>query len=76
LACLIDLVREFPRIDQIAILSIGQPGDVEHLTDALSDICEPSRIVVSEFSPVLTSHRGPGAMGIVVYEGEGLEKRS
>ena len=76
LAGLIDLVREFPRIDQIAILSTGQPGDAEHLTDALSDICDTSRMVVSEFSPVLTTHLGPGAVGVVVYEGEGLEKRS
>lgn len=76
LAGLIDLVREFPRIDQIAILSTGQQGDAEYLVHALSDVCPRNRMIVSEFSPVLASHLGPGAVGIAVYEGEALEGRS
>lgn len=75
LAGLIDLVQEFPRIDQIAILSTGQQGDTEYLGNALSGVCSRNRMIVSEFSPVLASHLGPGAVGIAVYEGEALEHR-
>ncbi|HEU4793219.1 MAG TPA: DegV family protein, partial [Nitrolancea sp.] len=62
-------------IDQIAILSTGQQGDTEYLADALSGVCSRNRMIVSEFSPVLASHLGPGAVGIAVYEGEELEYR-
>lgn len=76
LAGLIDLVREFPRIDQIALLSTAQQGDAEYLGNALSGICSRDRMIVSEFSPVLASHLGPGAVGIAVYEGDALEAQS
>lgn len=70
MAGLIDLVREFPRIDQLAILATGQWEDEERLAEALADRCPRERIIFSELAPVLSAHLGPGALAVAVYEGD------
>lgn len=69
-AGLIDLVRDFPRIDQLAILSTSGTDGAGRLADALADRCPRDRMVFAEFSPVLAAHLGPGSLGVVVYEGD------
>lgn len=70
-AGLIELVQEFPRIDRLAILSTTASDDVIRVADALSRHYPREQMIFSEFSPVLATHLGPGALGVVVYEGDG-----
>ncbi|ACZ39336.1 DegV family protein [Sphaerobacter thermophilus] len=69
-AGLIELVRDFPRIDQLAILTTNGSSDAERVADALADRCPRERMIFAELSPVLAAHVGPGALGVVVYEGD------
>lgn len=69
-AGLLEFVREFPRIDRLAILYTSGAPDIERVADALVDRCPRERMIFSEFSPVLSAHLGPGALGVVVYEGD------
>lgn len=70
-AGLIDLVREFPRIEQLAFLSTTAPEDLEYLAGALADRCPREKMIFSDISPALAAQLGPGAIGVVVYEGVG-----
>jgi len=69
-AGLIELVRDFPRIDQLAILTTSGSSGAERVADALADRCPRERMIFAELSPVLAAHVGPGALGVIVYEGD------
>ncbi|HLI51451.1 MAG TPA: DegV family protein [Thermomicrobiaceae bacterium] len=70
LAELVDLVRDFPRIDRLAVISNdGQPY-VEEFMSALGGRVPAERVIFSRFSAALSSIFGPGALGVAVYEGE------
>lgn len=69
-AGLIELVRDIPRIEQLAILTTTETDDLERVADALADRCPRERMIFSRFSPVLAAHLGPGALGVIVDEGE------
>ncbi|HET9014824.1 MAG TPA: DegV family protein [Thermomicrobiaceae bacterium] len=74
-AGLIDAVRDFPVIDRLAILHTTDPRPGQAIADALADRCPRDRVVFSQFSPVLAAHIGPGAVGVVVYEGDDVVSR-
>lgn len=70
LAELVDLVRDFPRIDRLAVVSSdGQPYVEEFMTE-LGGSIPADRVIFSRFSAALASVFGPGALGVAVYEGE------
>jgi DegV family protein with EDD domain len=70
---LADFVAEFASIQQVVILKspveskIG--GLVGELHTYLSSALPGHRFEVIEYDPVLASHLGPEALGVVVYEG-------
>ncbi|HUY99243.1 MAG TPA: DegV family protein [Thermomicrobiaceae bacterium] len=74
-AGLIDAVRDFPVIDRLAILHTTDPGPGEAIAGALADRCPRERMIFSQFSPVLAAHLGPGAVGVIVYEGDDVVPR-
>lgn len=69
-AGLIELVREFPRIDRLAFLATTEMEDLEQLAESLLDRCPRERMIFSDVSPALAAYLGPGAIGVVVYEGD------
>ena len=69
-AGLIEAVRDFPQIDRLAVLYTTDAGLAHTIGDALADRCPRERMIFSEFSPVLAAYLGPGAVGVIVYEGD------
>jgi DegV family protein with EDD domain len=68
-AGLIDFAAGFARIDRLGLLYSTELADAESLRAELANRCQPERTVVAQFSPVLTAHVGPGALGVCVFEG-------
>jgi DegV family protein with EDD domain len=68
-AGLVDFAASFARIDRLGLLYSTEPADAESLRAELANRCPPERTVVAQFSPVLTAHVGPGAVGVCVFEG-------
>jgi DegV family protein with EDD domain len=68
---LIDFVRGFPRLERLSVLHNTTSAEAESRADHLAGSVPREVIVISRFSPVIGTHVGPGAMGVVVYEGEG-----
>ena len=70
LASLVRLVYEFPQVGNLAIMAAPGARDVRRLQNALAAICPPERTILTDLSPVLASHVGPGGLGVAVNEGE------
>lgn len=68
-AGLIDLVREIPVIDQLAIMATAGTSDAERIGRELADIVAPVHPILTELSPVLSAHIGPGGIGVAILEG-------
>ncbi len=66
---LCEFVEDFPHIEEMAIMHINSPNDVETLLNRIAPIFPRERIYVVPFSPGLATHLGPGSMGVTVYEG-------
>lgn len=68
---LADFANEFPRIEKMAILqSTSYPTEeTEMLRDDVEITAEDDAFPVLVYGPLLASHVGPDAMGLLVYEG-------
>jgi DegV family protein with EDD domain len=69
MASMVALLHEFPAIGGLSIMAAAGTQDVERLASMIDDIYPKDRIVMTELSPVLAAHVGPGGMGIAVYDG-------
>jgi DegV family protein with EDD domain len=67
---LVKFARDFPHIRQLGALQIGD-ADIATLLDRLGGVYPRDRIVVTEVSPVIAVHLGPGTLGVVVDANEG-----
>ena len=68
---LVRFVADFPHIRQLAAVRSGE-ADIDTLLDRLAPRFPRERIVVTEVSPVIAVHLGPGALGCIVDASEGL----
>jgi fatty acid kinase fatty acid binding subunit len=66
-----EFVRSFPQVNRLAVLYSSDDEDAEHLANQMSDIKTPEPLYRAQFSPVIGTHVGPGALGVCVYTGEG-----
>lgn len=67
---LADLVREFPNIGHLGVLSTAGTNDLHRFTGMLEEFCPPEKILIAEMSPVIAAHVGPGGIGVAIFEGE------
>ena len=67
---LVNFVKGFPKIEELAIEDATTPDEAEILAERLSDIFPKERMHRTKFSPVLGAHLGPGALIVSVLEGE------
>jgi DegV family protein with EDD domain len=70
LAGMLELVKEIPRIESIALIYTAGTTDVNRIVDSLAPLVDKDGLFVSELSPVLSAHIGPGGIGIAVQEGD------
>jgi DegV family protein with EDD domain len=68
---LFTFVEDFPKAAEIAVVYSTTPEDVEKVLDKVGILFPRDQVLVGEYGPSVGVHLGPGAMGIVVYEGEG-----
>lgn len=68
LAGLETFAASFAAIETLAVLHINSAGDAETLVNAISPRAASIKIPIGQFGPVVATHVGPGAMGIVIKE--------
>lgn len=66
---LVEFITEFTRIDRLVILHSTTPDDVNTLIEQTNLIIPNLNISVDHYGPVIATHLGPNALGVVVYEG-------
>ncbi len=66
---LCEFIEDFPYIEEMAIMHSNSPNDIETILTRIAPIFPREKVYVAQFSPVLATHLGPGAMGVAVYEG-------
>lgn len=66
---LAEFVAEFTRIREIGILQEAENEETAQLREMLKEFFPSLEAPQMPYGPVLASHVGPGAMGIVVFEG-------
>lgn len=69
---LIEFVRGFPHAERIGVLSTSGEQEGNAVADRLAEETQRPRaeINVVEMGPVISTHVGPGAIGVALYEGE------
>ncbi len=68
---LVRFAKDFPHIRQMAAMQIGD-ADINTLLDRLGTVYPREQIVVTETSPVIGVHLGPGALGVIIDASEGI----
>ncbi len=66
---LVEFITEFTRIQRMVILHNRTPEDVNTLIEQVNLVLPNLDISVDLYGPVLATHLGPNALGVVVYEG-------
>ena len=66
---LVEFITEFTRIERMVILHSTTPEDVKLLIEQINLVLPNLDISVDNYGPVMATHLGPNALGVVVYEG-------
>ena len=67
---LVNFVKEFSRIEAMAIEDATTPDDLQTLAGQLKDVVLPEHTYYSKVSPVVGAHVGPHVLLVVVLEAE------
>lgn len=70
-AALVAFARELKDVEQAAVLYNTTRGDAEELAATLQRVLGLESIPVTHIGPVISTHVGPGVLGIVVKEASG-----
>ncbi len=70
LAVLEQFVRSLARIERFAVVHSTSPEDAERLAVSLGSLTPQKPPIVATFGPVVATHAGPGAVGVIAFEGE------
>lgn len=68
LAAVVAFGKSFAGIERACALYNTTPDDAAWIADQLKEVVSESEIPVAQFSPVLGTHVGPGALGLAVRE--------
>ena len=66
---LVEFISEFTRIERMVILHSTTPEDVHLLIEQINLVLPNMNIKIEQYGPVIATHLGPNALGVVVYEG-------
>lgn len=66
---LVEFITEFTNIRRMVVLHGNTPEDVNNLLEQVNLILPDLDTSVDLYGPVSATHIGPGALGVVVYEG-------
>lgn len=66
---LVDFVRGMPGVERLAIMHASMPKEAEAMADEFALTVSREDIIIGQFGPVIGTHLGPGAMGVIVDTG-------
>lgn len=66
---LVDFVRGMPGVERLAIMHASMPAEAEEMADEFALTVPREEIIIGQFGPVIATHLGPGAMGVIVDTG-------
>jgi DegV family protein with EDD domain len=66
---LFTFIEDFPNVQEVIALYATTPEDVDKLLEKVEIIFPREKVQVAQFGPSIAAHLGPGAMGVVVFEG-------
>ncbi len=66
---LVEFITEFTRIEKMVILHGNTPDDVNALIEQINLVIPNLNISVDHYGPVIATHLGTDALGVVVFEG-------
>lgn len=64
MAQLLEMVQEFPCIEEMSILYSTTPNEAAEFTEKVSRVCSGANICQSRIGPVIGTYLGPGAIAI------------
>jgi DegV family protein with EDD domain len=67
---LVNFVKEFNRIEAVAIEDATTPDDLQTLAERLKEVVPPERLYRSKVGPVIGTHVGPHVLAVAVLEAE------
>lgn len=70
LAVLEQFVRSLARVERLAVVHSTSPDDAERLASSLGALTPQNPPIIATFGPVVATHAGPGAVGVIAFEGE------
>lgn len=62
-------VEDFPSVQEVVALYATTPEDIDKFLEKVDIIFPRDRVQTAQFGSTISSHLGPGAMGVVVFEG-------
>lgn len=68
---LVDWARGLGSVERMATIWSTNEGQLQQLLSGLGDVYERDRILVTKYGPVIGSHLGPGALGVIAVSGPG-----
>jgi DegV family protein with EDD domain len=66
---LFEFVADFPRVEALGIVYSTTPNEANNLAKRLESLVPHDRVTITRYGPGLATHLGPGALGVIVYEG-------
>lgn len=66
---LFEFVSDFPRVERLGIVYSTTPNEANNLARRVEGVVPRSHIMMARYGCGLACHLGPGALGVVVYEG-------
>lgn len=67
---LVQFAEGFPKIEELTLLYSTTPEEAEGLAERIHPIFPKERLCLSLYGPVIGTHVGPGAMGVIAYVGK------
>lgn len=65
---LVEFVELFPAIRELVVMHATTPADVDLLIKRIEPIVPREKIMVARFGPVVSTHTGPGVIGMIVAD--------
>jgi DegV family protein with EDD domain len=66
---LYEFVADFPRVEALGIVYGTTPNEANNLAKRLEGCVPHDKVMITRYGSGLATHLGPGALGVVVYEG-------
>ena len=66
---LFEFVADFPHVEALGIVYGAALNEANNLAKRLENCVPHEKVMITRYGPGLAAHLGPGALGVIVYEG-------